>query len=163
MLRIGTGTASSYLVIQAPAFGTLFYEVFYNFNPSIDLDSYYLLGLVDAALPQIQFDISNFGSPESPNYFLNGITYNGTTLTGVSAPPFEPFWYQSVSGGENGYPTVVPIASGAWQEGGGLSYRYITPGSWDGFVYGSYGDAPTIAPVPEPGVYALLVIGGKPG
>ena len=157
---VGTGNSSSFLVIEAPSFGSLFYQVFYDYNPAIDLDSYYLLNLVTTADPSLSIAYSNFGTPEEPNYFVDSITYSGTTLASTSVAPYEPLWYQSVSGGESGYPAIVPIASGAWQEGRGISARHIAPGSWDGFVFGAYGDEPTIAPVPEPGTWLLLGCGG---
>jgi len=160
---IGTGNSSSYLVIQAPdtpAFGSLFYQVFYNYDPGVNLDTYYLLNLVTAADPTLSINYINYGSPDAPNYFIDSITHSGTTLTGTSTPPFSPFWYQAVSGGESGSPVIAPIASGAWQEGSGVSVRYITPGSWDGFVYGEFGDNPSIAPVPEPSSWLLLGAGG---
>ncbi len=159
---VGTGSSSSFLVIEAPSFGSLVYEVFYDYNPAVDLDSYFLLSLVDTADSSLAINYSNFGSESSPNYFINSITYGGTTLTNTGSPTFSPFWYQSVSGGKSGFPTASSIASGAWQEGSGISspYRAIAPGSWDGFVFGEYGDEPSIAPVPEPATWLLLGAGG---
>jgi len=157
---VGTGTSSSFLVIEAGVFGApLVFEYRYTETPGLDLDTHVLLTAVDAADPDLEFSFVNFGS-DSPSYFLDSITYNGTTLTNTPFPDVGPFWFQSVSGGLAGFPTGEPIASGTWSDGSGLSipFRTIQPGSWDGFVYGDFGDYPSIAPVPE--VSSLILLWG---
>jgi hypothetical protein len=160
---IGSGADSSFIVIQAPDFGTLYYQVYYNYSASLNLDTYFLLTQITTAVPALSINYTNYGSAEAPNYFINSITYNGTTLSNSNTPPdFSPSWFQSVSGGQSGYPTASPIASGAWQDGSGISapYRLIAPGSWDGLVFGEYGDQPTVLPVPEPTQWMLFGAGG---
>lgn len=160
---VGTGNSSSFLVIEAPGFGSLVYQVFYDYNPSVDLDTYFLMNLADTADSSLSISYINYAGPgDPPNYFVNAITYAGTTLTNTGSPTYSPFWYQSVSGGESGYPAAVPIDSGIWQEGSGISLpsRVIAPGSWDGFVYGEFGDEPSISPVPEPAAWLLFAVGG---
>ena len=160
----GTGSAVSYLVIQGTAFSTvpLWYEFHYDYNPTSPLNTYSMLTTIIAGDPLLDAVFINYGDEESPNYFLDSISYNGMTLTNTGAPAYEPYWAQWVSGGESGYPMAEPIASGSWSYGSGLSdpYRYLAPGSWDGFVYNAGFTPPDMAPVPEPQSWVLLLLGG---
>lgn len=161
-ITIGSGPDSSFLVIESSGFSdtSLLYEVRYTYSPMETFDSFDLLQIVQSADPLISFALINYGSAGAPNYYLNSITYNSVTFTNTAWPDTGPYWAHSVSGGEAGYPTAEPIATGIWTSGSGISdpYRLIQPGSWDGFVF-SEGDAPGIAPVPEPGTVVLFGLG----
>jgi hypothetical protein len=160
----GSGPDTSYLVIQAADFGAepLFYAFNYTYEPGNPLDGYAMLSTVVAGDPLLDAVILNFGTVSEPNYFLDSITYNSITLTNTGAPTFSPYWAQWVSGGEAGYPTAGPIASGAWEFGSGSSapYRYLAPNAWDGYVFNDGSAAPDITPVPEPGSAWLILIAG---
>jgi hypothetical protein len=161
-ILIGTGEDVSYAVIEAEPFGPpLVYEYHYTDNPSAPLDGYALLSAIDSAEPALSLSFLNFGSEESPNYFLNSITYESTTVTSTPFPEIGPFWAQWVSGAEAGFPEASPIASGVWSFGSGISapYRTIGPGSWDGFVFNMGDTPPSISPVPEPQTAVLLLAG----
>lgn len=156
---VGTGTSSSFLVIEAGEFGApLEFEYRYTFNAAKPVDTYTMMVAIDLAVPNLSFTFTDYSMGGPPSYFLTGVTYDSITLTNVAPPEFEPFWYQSVAGGEAGYPTASPIAGGVWSEGSGVSlpYRVLTPGSWDGFVFGEFGDEPSVSPVPEPTTLALF-------
>lgn len=161
-ILIGTGEDSSFLVLEAEAFGDpLVFEYFYDYDPANPLDGYGLLTAIDSALPDLEFTFLNFGTPEEPNYFLNVVTYEDITLTNTGAPSFSPFWAQWVSGGEAGFPTAEPVPSGEWSFGSGVSapYRFVQPGSWDGFIYNDGVTPPMTAPVPEPSGVLLVSAG----
>lgn len=167
---VGTGASSSFLVIEAPEFGApLEFEYRYTFNAGAPPDAYAMMVAIDLASPNLSFSFQDFSTGGPPNYFLTAITYDSITLTNATTGDFTPFWYQSVAGGEAGFPIASPIADGVWSEGSGISSpsRKLAPGSWDGFVYGEYGDEPSVSPVPEPttialfGVASLAVLGRR--
>lgn len=161
---IGIGSQSSYLVIEATAFGApLLFEYRYDYNPLNPLTTTDLLLAVDASVADLSFELLYGGA------FLNGVTYMTLTLTNSVTPPdYSPFWAQWVSGGESGDP-LAPMLSGVWSEGYGPLNRTLAPGSWDGFIFnGAYESAPpyalisappSVAPVPEPGTASILVCG----
>jgi len=160
----GMGPDTSYLVIQAADFGPepLVYSYNYTYEPGNPLDGYSMLSTVVAGDPLLDAMILNFGTVSEPNYFLDSITYNFITLTNTGTPTFSPYWAQWVSGGKAGFPTSVPIASGAWEFGSGMSapYRSLAPNSWDGYVFNDGSAAPDITPVPEPQSLWLIVLAG---
>lgn len=161
---VGTGDDISYLVIQASDFGPdpLVYAYHYTYDSDNPLNSYELFTAIVGAEPFLDASFINYGDSLDPNYFLTAITFHGTTLTNVGAPTYSPYWAQWVSGGEAGFPTAAPIAAGTWTLGSGMSapYRFLAPGSWDGFIYNDGNTAPDISPVPEPTVLAFLGAGG---
>jgi len=159
---IGEGDDVSYAVIEADEFAApLVYAYHYTHSPSEPLDGYALLTAIDFADPGLSLSFVNFGDDESPNYFLDSVTYGSMTLTSTPFPNVGPFWVQWVSGAEAGFPTAVPIASGGWTFGSGISspYRSIGPGSWDGFVFNLGDTDPSISPIPEPQSSVLLFAG----
>lgn len=150
-ISVGTGADVSFFVLESPNVGSRTYEVHYTYNSGSPQDAWALLAIIDSAESDLSLDVSNFGDPESPNYIINAITWLGVTETNTGVAPYSPSWSHLVSGGGAGYPSAVPVSSGSWSDGSGLSspYRYIAPGSWDALLYGSYGDLPSAAPVPE--------------
>lgn len=157
---IGAGANTSYLVIEAADFGApLTFAYLYDYNPANPFDTYAMMVAIDAAVADLEFTFDNFGTPEEPNYFLNAVTYQSVTLTSTPFPQVGPFWAQWVSGGQAGFPVAEPVAAGSWGFGSGISepYRYVEPGSWDGFIYNDGGDAPSVSPVPEPSSGLLLI------
>jgi hypothetical protein len=158
---VGTGNDSSFLILEADAFGApLKFELRYDYNSASPLDAYDLLTAIDLASPELTFSFQNFGSTDAPNYILDAVTFNSITLTNTPFPLDGPFWSQFVSGGEAGYPTAGPVPFGEWNFGSGISrpFRELAPGSTDGFTF-SEGDEPSIAPIPEPSTWLLIGIG----
>ena len=161
-ILVGTGEDISYTVIEAEPFGApLVYAYHYTYDPSAPLDGYALLSAIDAADPSLSLSFLNFGTDESPSYFLNEVTYGSTTLTSTPFPDIGPFWVQWVSGGKAGFPEASPIDAGTWLFGSGVSspYRAIGPGSSDGFVFNIGDTPPSIDAVPEPQSAVLLLAG----
>ena len=158
---LGSGPDSSYLVLESPNLGVRTYEVHYTYNSGGSQDAYFLLSEVLSADPLLTAGIGNFGTPSAPNYFVNSFTFNSVTETSVSSPPYVPYWAQWVSGGQAGYPTALPVASGTWDYGSGISspYRLIAPGSWDALYYSDGSTAPSVAPIPETSSALLAVLG----
>jgi len=158
---VGTGSDTSYFVLQSTNLGVRTYEVKYNYNSSVPQDGFFLLDQIRVADSSISFAINNFGSLLAPNYFVDSITFNSVTETGVSAPPFTPYWAQWVSGGAAGFPAASPKPSGTWSFGSGISapYRVIAPGSWDALVFSNGSSAPSVSPIPETSSAALALLG----
>lgn len=156
---VGTGTNSSYLVIEADDFGApLTFEYLYDYNPADPFDTYTMMVAIDAAVADLSFTYINYGTLDEPNYILDAVTYQSITLTNTAFPAVGPFWAQWVAGGQAGFPVAEPVASGSWGFGSGISepYRYVEPGSWDGFIFNEGSAAPSVSPVPEPGSAVLL-------
>lgn len=161
-IQVGSGPNSSYLLIEASLFSaTLVYQYNYTYDPDHLLSGYDLLTAVDAFDSNLQLDFINYGTPESPNYFLNAVTYNSVTLTNTGFPDYSPYWAQWVSGGRGGYPTQGTYLNGVWDYGSGASdpYRTLAQGSFDGYVYSDGSTPPSISPVPEPNIPLLLLAG----
>ena len=87
-------------------------------------------------------DMTDWGEPGMPNYFMDEITYGAHSNGG----------YQ---GGENWWHQWSMDAGGAWEFGSGMSATVISDGDSEGWIYGRAG-----APVPEPATMALLAMGG---
>lgn len=159
---VGTGSDTSYYVLQSPNLGVRTYEVRYTYNASLLQDEYFLINQVLAGDTSLTADLDNsFGTPSNPNYLLNSLTYNSVTELGVSTPPYTPYWAQWVSGGQAGFPTASPVTSGSWTFGSGMSapYRLIAPGSWDARYFSDGSSAPSIVPVPETSSALLAILG----
>lgn len=156
---VGTGSDTSYIVLESGNLGVLTYEVRYDAS-SGPHDTKFLLDQVLAGDSSISMAFSNWGSPSEPNYSLDSITSNSVTEAASFSPPFV-YWAQWVSGGEAGYPSAVPVSSGSWSYGSGLSspYRLIAPGSWDAFVYSDGSSAPSPTLVPETSSLLLAPLG----
>jgi PEP-CTERM putative exosortase interaction domain len=157
---VGSGADTSYVVIEAAAFGgPLIFAFQYDYDPANPFDTSTMLSLIDDALPELSLTYINYGTVEEPNLFLDAVTWQGLTLTNTPAPEFSPYWVQWVSGGRAGFPEAEPIPSGTWMYASGVSapYRLVEPGSWDGFVYNDGFSPPAVDPVPEPAAGVLLL------
>jgi len=163
-IQVGTGDDHSFLVIEAPEFGApLVFQWNYTHNPSSPFNTAQMMTAVDDFQLDLNFTILFGGA------FLDAIEYQGTTLTNEFLPPYSPFWAQWVSGGTSGAP-LEPKPGGVWSPGFGITNRELAPGSWDGFIFNGEYDtnppydvtsaAPSLAPVPEPHAFWLLIAGG---
>ena len=158
-INIGSGPETSFFVLESPNLGSREYNIHYGGGLTpVPLDGFDLFSLVLAAEPEITAVIFNFGSLETPNYFVNSITFDGVTETNTGADPYVPSWIQWVAGGETGFPTASPIANDTWVGGSGISapYRLVAPGSSDALVFADFVTPPSVNPIPEPGVTVLL-------
>lgn len=158
---VGSGPDTSYYVLESPNLGVRTYEVHYTYSPSQMQDEFFLLSQVLAADTSLTVSLGNFGTPSVPNYYINSFTYNMVTELGVSTPPYTPYWAQWVAGGQAGYPTASPVASGSWSFGSGMSapFRLIAPGSWDGRYFSDGGSSPSVSPIPETSSAMLALLG----
>jgi hypothetical protein len=159
---IGTGPDLVNLVIQAPAFGPLWYQYHYdaaNFSdPRDPLRGADVLVAVtaDPALSKLSLNYS--GQPDS-GFFVNSLAYNGGQPLASDFGNNNFYWTYFASGGavnevdqffsprvdSNGVPVVDPIPAGAWSLSPvGASLRYPVDGSWDALVFGEWkADPPT--------------------
>lgn len=158
---VGTGPDTSYLVLESPNLGVRTYEIHYTYIPSQQQDGYFLLSQVLSFDNTLTVDLGNIGTVEEPNYYINSFTYNSVTELGESDPPYTPYWTQWVAGGEAGYPTASPVASGSWSFGSGISapFRLIAPGSWDALYFSDGNSLPSVAPIPETSSLLLTLLG----
>ena len=159
---VGSGSDTSYFVLQSTNLGERTYEVHYTYSPGTSQDGFFLLDQIMAADTTITLVLNDFGSSQAHNYFVDSITYNGVIEANDFSPPdFAPYWSHWVSGGEAGFPTPSPVASGTWGLGSGISspYRLIAPGSWDALYYSDGLSVPSVAPVPETSSAFLAVLG----
>jgi len=159
-IQVGTGPDSSFLVVEAAAFGApLVYQWNYTYNVSAPPSTADMITAVDLVTLELNFTILYGGT------FLDSIEHSGLTLTNASDYPYSPFWAQWVSGGTSGSP-LVSKPSGVWSAGYGITYRELAPGSWDGFIFNGVYDSnppydvispgPSMAPVPESSSLTLL-------
>lgn len=157
---IGSGSDTSYLVLESPNLGVRTYEIHYTYNSGTTQDGYFLLSQVLASESSITSGLLNYGSPSSPNYITNSFSSGGITETNTPWPDPGPSWSHWVSGGLAGYPTASPQPAG-WQFGSGISapYRLISPGSWDALFYSDGATQPGVSPIPETSTALLGLIG----
>lgn len=176
---IGTGTDTSYLYIQfadQPENSVLF-RYSYDYSESTPVTGSQLIFDIANTAGSLFSSSGNGGSTDLGGfYFAYEFTYNGYSEYGDFTTPkswnyytaggldvvydpetFTPVWGP---GGVGDY-TLTAVAEGAWASSMvGSSGRVITPGSWDGWTYGSYpGPVPDVAPVPEPSTYLLIFSG----
>jgi hypothetical protein len=153
VIDIGSGPQTYHFVLESPNIGLREYAV----HRDGATDAYDLLYTVLNDDPVITASLSNWGTPDQPNYFVNSITYNGVTEAATATT----WWGQWVSGGQAGWPTASPKPSGTWSGGSGISspYRLVESGTWDALVYGDTTTQPSIVPVPELSVPVFLAAG----
>ncbi|HEY5811378.1 MAG TPA: hypothetical protein VIT23_01845 [Terrimicrobiaceae bacterium] len=152
---VGTGADASYAVFEAVEFGSpRIYEFRYNYDALNPLDAYAMLTAIDAEDSALSLSFINFGTEQSPSYFLDAVTLGSLKLENTDFPTIGPFWAQWVSGGEAGFIDIEPVAAGVWNFGSGISapFRAIGPGSWDGFIFNLGVTAPETNPVAPVGV-----------
>lgn len=160
-ILVGSGPDTSFFVLESPNLGTRTYEISYTYDVMVMQDGFTLLSSLLSEDSTLTADIANFGSAIEPNFFVNAFTFNDVSEVAVSSSPFVPFWAHWVSGGEAGFPSADPVASGTWTVGSGISapFRLIEPGSWDALVYSDGSVAPSVAPVPEPSALLMTLTG----
>jgi len=153
---VGSGSDTSYLVLESGNLGVRTYEVRYNAADG-PYDAKFLFDKALVGDMTLSASFTNSGSPSVPNFFVSSI--NGEA--GSSSPPWT-WWVHWVSGGlgfqnpnysfNSGTPTP-----GSWSTGFGISapYRLIAPGSWDALVFSDGSLLPSVSPIPEPS--SLLV------
>ena len=156
---LGTGGDTSYVILESGNLGSRTYEIRYDAS-SGPHDTKFLLDQILAGDLSLGMAFTNWGTLANPNYALDSITYNSVTESASFTPPFT-YWAQWVAGGEAGYPTAVPVASGSWSYGSGISspFRIIAPGSWDAFVFSDGSAPPSVLPVPETSSMTLAAAG----
>ena len=165
-IEVGTGSDSSFLIIDSPNIDERTYEVFYDFDSANPLGADDLLSIIGSEDSSIMFELGNFGDPT--NQFLNSITFDGVTEAGGD----NIGWIQWSAGGGAGFPTPNPIEGGEWTLGSGVSapFRAVEPGSSDTVIFTNplFNEAGDFVPappsfdpvvVPEPSGLALLAFG----
>lgn len=164
VLTVGTGTDASFLVLESPNLGSRTYEIRYTYDSGLPRNARFLIDQVLAADSTLTATFLNFGTPGSPNFFVDSISLNGLPETGSFAPPWT-YWAHWVANGTGFMNASSAFDPGApppdqWTSGFGISTHTIAPGSWDALVLSDGTSPPTVA-IPEPG--PLLLASLAPG
>jgi hypothetical protein len=156
-IDVGNGPVTSHLLLESPALGSRDYRVHHPGGG----DAFALLQVVLTHDPSLTATFFNFGSAANPNYFVNSITWSGTTETNNPANPWFPYWAHWVAGGQAGFPAATPVPAASWTQGAGISspYRVTAEGSWDALFFSDGNTPPVTVPVPEPATKACLAVG----
>lgn len=159
---VGSGSDTSYLILESTNLGVRTYEVHYTYNSSLPTDAAFLLAQAKAGDATLDYTLLNYGSPSAPNYFLDTVSLSGTPEAGSSSPPWT-YWAHWVSGGrgyQNPDYTFNPgaVSLGNWEIGFGISSRTIQPGSTDALFLSDGNSSPSVAPVPETSSAVLVIL-----
>lgn len=156
-IDVGNGPVTSHLLLESPNLGSRAYRVHHQGGG----DAFALLRIVLAQDLSLTATFFNFGTLASPNYFVNSITWSGTTETNNPSNPWFPYWAHWVAGGQAGFPAAAPVPADTWTQGSGISspYRITAEGSWDALVYNDGYTPPVTVIVPEPATATCLAGG----
>jgi hypothetical protein len=158
---VGSGPDVSYLLIDESALSSapLLFEYRYTFDSNNPISGYELLHEV-ARFSSLDFTTIFYGG--GLGNALDSVSYGGITVSSFTAPDLSTgtYWSYYVAGGSE---VDEPLAAGLWKYAEvGMDSRFITPGSWDGWTLAgwnpSFGEAPSISPVPEPAPLPLAVL-----
>jgi hypothetical protein len=159
VLTVGTGNDTSFLVLESPNLGSRTYEIRYTYDSGLPQTAKFLIDQVLAAESTLTVAFLNFGTAESPNFFVDSVSLAGIPESGSFAPPWT-FWAHWVAGGLGFMDSGFNFQPGApphntWVSGFGISTHTIAPGSWDALVL-SDGNSPPAVAIPEPASVLLV-------
>jgi hypothetical protein len=158
---VGSGPDVSYLLIDESTLSSapLLFEYRYTYDILNPISGYELLHEV-ARFSSLDFTTIFYGG--GLGNALDSVSYGGITVSSFTAPDLSTgtYWSYYVAGGSE---VDEPLAAGLWKYAEvGMDSRFITPGSWDGWTLAgwnpSFGEAPSISPVPEPAPLPLAVL-----
>ena len=158
---VGSGSDVSYLLIDESTLSSapLLFEYRYTYDILNPISGYELLHEV-TRLSSLDFTTIFYGGGLGNS--LDSVSYGGITVSSFTAPDLSTgtYWSYYVAGGSE---VDEPLAAGLWKYAEvGMDSRFITPGSWDGWTLAgwnpSFGEAPSISPVPEPAPLPLAVL-----
>jgi hypothetical protein len=158
---VGSGPDVSYLLIDESTLSSapLLFEYRYTYDILNPISGYELLHEV-ARFSSLDFTAIFYGG--GLGNALDSVSYGGITVSSFTAPDLSTgtYWSYYVAGGSE---VDEPLAAGLWKYAEvGMDSRFITPGSWDGWTLAgwnpSFGEAPSISPVPEPAPLPLAVL-----
>ena len=158
---VGSGPDVSYLLIDESTLSSapLLFEYRYTYDILNPISGYELLHEV-RRFSSLDFTAIFYGG--GLGNALDSVSYGGITVSSFTAPDLSTgtYWSYYVAGGSE---VDEPLAAGLWKYAEvGMDSRFITPGSWDGWTLAgwnpSFGEAPSISPVPEPAPLPLAVL-----
>jgi len=161
---VGTGSDTSYLILESTNLGVRSYEVHYTYNSSAPQDSAFLVGQAVAGDSALGVSLSDFGNAQFPvNYYVDYFSLNGTQEWGSSSPPWT-WWAHWVAGGLGYQNPDTTYNSGAaaddsWTLSWGISTHTIQPGSSDALFLSDGMAQPSVAPIPETSSALLAILG----
>ncbi len=163
---VGSGSDTSYLILESTNLGVRTYEVHYTYNASAPQDSAFLIAQAVAGDSALGVSLGDFPTEQFPvNKFVNYFSLNSVEEWGSSSPPWT-YWAHWVAGGlgyQNGDPDYdfnsgAPAAE-SWTLSYGISTHTIAPGSSDALFLSDGNSAPSVAPIPETSSALLAVLG----
>lgn len=172
---VGNGSDVSYLLIDESALSSapLLFAYRYTYDSNTPISGYGLLHEV-AKLSSLDFTTIFYDGGLGNS--LDSVSYGGITVSSFAPPDWTTgtYWSYYLAGGSvriletsnDGFVIAEvdePVPSGLWKYAEvGMDSRFITPGSWDGWTLAgwnpSFGEAPSISPVPEPTPLPLAVL-----
>ncbi len=140
IINVGTGSNTAAVEIEWADGFLAEFEVSFD-TPSIT--GWEAVTIIEANTSLVTV-YNDYGTPEAPNIFIDGITFDTHSDIGYD-------------GGENWWHYWTKDAGQSWESSLiGVSDRVLLDGDTDGFVYGH-----AFAPgVPEPATMLLLAVGG---
>lgn len=161
---VGTGSDTSYLILESTNLGVRTYEVHYTYNASAPQDSAFLVAQAVAGDSALGVSLDDYGNAQFPvNYFVNYFSLNSVEESGSSSPPYI-YWAHWVAGGagfqnpDGSYNSgAAPAAS--WTLSYGISTHLIQPGSSDSLFLSDGLVEPSVAPIPETSSALLAILG----
>ena len=171
---VGSGPDVSYLLIDESTLSSapLLFEYRYTYDILNPISGYELLHEVTRLS---SLDVTTIFYGGGLGNSLDSVSYGGITVSSFTAPDWSTYTYWSyyLAGGSvripetsnDGFVIAVdePVPADLWKFSAvGMDSRFITPGSWDGWTLAgwnpSFGEAPSISPVPEPAPLPLAVL-----
>jgi hypothetical protein len=171
---MGSGPDVSYLVIDESTLSSapLLFAYRYTYDSNTPISGY---GLLHEVAKLSSLDVTTIFYGVGLGNLLDSVSYGGITVSSFAAPDWSTYTYWSyyLAGGSvripetsnDGFVIAVdePVPADLWKFSAvGMDSRFITPGSWDGWTLAgwnpSFGEAPSISPVPEPAPLPLAVL-----
>ena len=138
LIEVGNGSNLANVTIEWSDGYVADFAVYFDVE---SVTGYDVMALINDEVDAVTIVFQNYGTVETPSWFLDGITLGDHSNSGYG-------------GGEDWWHQWVKVSDGGWQWGYGMSTTIMTDGDSQAFIYGRAG-----APVPEPLTFALLGAG----
>jgi hypothetical protein len=142
-VSVGTGVNTAGVYIEWSDGFIAEFEVSFGKSSADTVTGAYLMLTLDSELADFTFEYTNWGSPEQPDLFIDGLGYQGHYDSGFGGG--DDWWhYWTKDAGQSEWNSPMY----------GMSGRIVADADMDGWIYGRGG-----APLPEPASIGLLIVG----